>query len=212
MKTVLIYSGGLDSTVLLNHLLRMNDDVTCLHFNYGQRHYVRELGAAKCFAEVVEVDISKFVGRHFKSALLGQGDIPEGHYADRSMSATVVPFRNGIMLAMAAGYAKSVGAKCLAIANHSGDHPIYPDCREQFIQAMARAVELGTPGVQIISPFCCKTKTDIVRLGDELGVAMEKTWSCYKGGEIHCGKCGTCYERKEAFRESGVEDKTEYRE
>ena len=127
------------------------------------------------------------------------------------MKKTVVPFRNGIMLAIAAGYAESEGADGIVIAAHAGDHAIYPDCRENFMVAMSDAIRAGTYAqVELIRPFIKMTKAQIVRRGAELGVDYSQTWSCYVGGEIHCGKCGTCVERREAFLEAGIPDPTVY--
>ena len=127
------------------------------------------------------------------------------------MVRTVVPFRNGIMMSIACGFAESIGAEGLVIAAHSGDHAIYPDCREPFMEAMARAMESGTyAGIKLLRPFIAMDKAAIVRRGVELGVDYAQTWSCYKGGEVHCGTCGTCVERREAFEVAGVADPTEY--
>lgn len=149
---------------------------------------------------------------YFKSSLLEGADaIPEGHYADENMKSTVVPFRNGIMLSIAAGIAESHGLKYVMMANHGGDHAIYPDCRPEFVKAMSEATKTGTyPGIEIIAPYTNMTKTDIARRGKTLGIDYAETWSCYKGGEHHCGKCGTCVERKEALRDAGIADTTEY--
>jgi 7-cyano-7-deazaguanine synthase len=153
-----------------------------------------------------------FIGEHFASDLLQSGgEIPDGHYEEETMKQTVVPFRNGIMLAIAAGLAESQGAEGLVIAAHAGDHAIYPDCRETFMQAMADAMTFGTyAGVQLIRPFIATDKAGIAALGHKLGVDYAQTWSCYKGGDIHCGTCGTCVERREAFLMAGVPDPTEY--
>lgn len=127
------------------------------------------------------------------------------------MKQTVVPFRNGIFLAIAAGYAESLGASGLVIAAHAGDHAIYPDCREEFMKAMAGAIGLGTyAGVEILRPFIHQTKAAIARRGHELGVDWVRTWSCYKGGDVHCGTCGTCVERREAFALAALPDPTVY--
>jgi 7-cyano-7-deazaguanine synthase len=152
------------------------------------------------------------MGRLFKSDLLRSGgDIPEGHYAEESMKKTVVPFRNGIMLSIAAGFAESIGADAVTIAAHSGDHAIYPDCREPFMRAMGEAMEQGTyAGIKLLRPFIDMDKAAIARRGAELGVDFAETWSCYKGGEIHCGVCGTCVERREAFLLAGLQDPTVY--
>lgn len=150
--------------------------------------------------------------KYFKSSLLEGADaIPEGHYADENMKSTVVPFRNGIMLSIAAGIAESRGLKYVMMANHGGDHTIYPDCRAEFVDAMSEATKAGTfPGIEILAPYTNITKADIARKGKELGIDYSKTWSCYKGEDVHCGKCGTCVERKEALRDAGIEDTTIY--
>ena len=155
-----------------------------------------------------------FMHDYFKSSLLEGADaIPEGHYADENMKSTVVPFRNGIMLAIGCGMAESRGLHKVLIANHYGDHAIYPDCRGEFIDAMSQAMKYGTyDGITIDAPYTSISKTDIARRGKTLGVDYSKTYSCYKGGEKHCGKCGTCVERKEALRDAGIEDPTDYEE
>lgn len=160
--------------------------------------------------EIVEIDLER-VFRNFKSSLLGQGEIPEGHYASENMKSTVVPFRNGIMLSVAAGLAESLGYDAIMLGSHGGDHFIYPDCRPEFVERMAQAVKAGTDGKVVLqTPFERMTKADIVGIGSRLGVDFRDTYSCYKGGEKHCGRCGTCVERKEAFVLAGVEDPTEY--
>ena len=153
-----------------------------------------------------------FMHQYFKSSLLdGAEAIPEGHYADDNMKSTVVPFRNGIMLAIAIGIAESNNLDQVFIANHGGDHTIYPDCRPEFINAIDAAATAGTyNNVKVIAPYTKITKSDIARIGKRLGIDYAETWSCYKGGEVHCGKCGTCVERKEALAEAGIEDKTIY--
>lgn len=213
MKAVLIYSGGLDSTTLL---YEYKDSIAlAVSFDYGSKHNARELACAaeNCRRLGVKhlVIPLEFMGKYFKSSLLeGGGDIPEGSYADENMKSTVVPFRNGIMLAIAAGLAESYGLDAVMLANHGGDHAIYPDCRPEFIDSMAAAVEAGTyNGVKVISPYCNITKRDIALRGKAIGIDYSLTYSCYKGGEKHCGKCGTCVERKEALE--GF-DPTEYLE
>lgn len=217
MKTIIIYSGGLDSTVLLYKLLNDGNEVEAIHFNYGQVHEGKESVMARINCKRNNVPLTEipldFIKNKFDSDLLRSAEnIPEGHYAADNMKSTVVPFRNGIMLSIAAGYAWSVKAGQIAIANHAGDHPIYPDCRTEFIESMNDAIIEGTDNrVKLISPFCNMTKADIVKLGHKLKVPFENTWSCYKGGEKHCGKCGTCVERIEAFELADVtEDLTEY--
>lgn len=213
MRAVLVYSGGLDSTTLL---YEYKDSIAlAVSFDYGSKHNKRELefAALNCKRLGIRhlVIPLEFMGRYFKSDLLiGGGDIPEGSYADENMKSTVVPFRNGIMLSIAAGLAESYDLDAIMLANHSGDHAIYPDCRPEFIEGMAAAVEAGTyNGVKVVSPYCNMTKRDIALRGRELGVDYSLTYSCYKGGEKHCGKCGTCVERKEALE--GF-DPTEYSE
>jgi 7-cyano-7-deazaguanine synthase len=153
-----------------------------------------------------------FVGDSFASDLLKSGgEIPKGHYEATSMKKTVVPFRNGIMLSIAAGLAESLGAAGLVIAAHSGDHAIYPDCREEFMQAMDAAMRFGTYAeIQLLRLFVALSKAEIARRGATLGVDDAQTWSCYVGGEIHCGECGTCVERREAFLLAAVPDPTIY--
>ncbi|MBR1510536.1 MAG: 7-cyano-7-deazaguanine synthase QueC [Bacteroidales bacterium] len=208
---ILVYSGGLDSTTLL---YEYKDRISlAVSFDYGSKHNAREIEYAKENCKrlgikhlVIPLD---FIGRYFKSdLLLSGGDIPEGSYADENMHSTVVPFRNGIMLAIAAGLAESYDEDAILLANHSGDHAIYPDCRPEFIEGMAAAVKAGTyNGVKVLSPYCNMTKREIALRGKELGIDYSLTYSCYKGGEKHCGKCGTCVERKEALE--GF-DPTEY--
>lgn len=211
MKAVLVYSGGLDSTTLL---YEYKDSIAlAVSFDYGSKHNKRELefAALNCKRLGIRhlVIPLEFMGKYFRSDLLiGGGDIPEGSYADENMKSTVVPFRNGIMLSIAAGLAESYELDAIMLANHSGDHAIYPDCRPEFIEGMAAAVEAGTyNGVKVVSPYCNMTKREIALRGRELGVDFSLTYSCYKGGEKHCGRCGTCVERREALE--GF-DPTEY--
>lgn len=206
----------MDSVTLLHE---MKDRIALgVSFDYGSNHNAREIAFAGLHCErlgirhiVIKLD---FMCRYFKSSLLeGAGAVPEGHYEDDNMKSTVVPFRNGIMLSVAAGIAESNGLRYLMIANHGGDHAIYPDCRPEFIRAMSDATKYGTyPGIEIIAPYTCITKSDIARKGKALGINYAETWSCYKGGDRHCGRCGTCVERKEALRDAGIEDLTEYDE
>ena len=216
MKVCVLLSGGMDSVAAFYEVLRSHEVAACLSFDYGAKHNAREIPFAKLHAErngvphqVIPLD---FINQLFKSDLLQSGGaIPDGHYAEESMKQTVVPFRNGIMLAIATGYAESVDAEGLVIAAHSGDHAIYPDCREPFMQAMATAMGEGTYAkIQLLRPFIAMDKTAIARRGVELGIDFSETWSCYKGGEIHCGTCGTCVERREAFILAGLPDSTRY--
>lgn len=212
--SVIIVSGGMDSITLLHEYAdRIALAVT---FDYGSKHNANEIPFAKLHCErlgIKHIVIPLgFMAEYFKSSLLlGGEDIPEGHYADENMKSTVVPFRNGIMLAIACGLAESNGLTKVMLANHFGDHAIYPDCREDFVKAMSLAMQNGTyEHIEILAPYTTITKTDIARHGKDLGIGYTETWSCYKGGEKHCGKCGTCTERKEALRDAGIEDKTEY--
>ena len=216
MKALVLVSGGMDSVVALHHARREGDVLGGISFDYGAKHNHRELPLAAWHCRELGVHHETirvgFVDRLFASDLLRSGgEIPEGHYEAEGMRQTVVPFRNGIMLAIAAGYAASVRADSLVIAAHAGDHAIYPDCRAEFMDAMADAVRLGTyAGLAVLRPFVGIDKAAIARLGAEMGVDFGRTWSCYKGGEMHCGRCGTCVERREAFAVSGVPDPTAY--
>lgn len=212
--SVLIVSGGMDSITML---YEYSDRIAIgLSFDYGSNHNAREIPFARLHCErlgirhvVIGLD---FMHRYFKSSLLEGADaIPEGHYAGDNMKSTVVPFRNGIMLAIAAGIAESNGLRHVMMANHGGDHAIYPDCRPEFVSAFGAAVRAGTyEGITVEAPYTDITKADIARRGRALGIDYSETWSCYKGGERHCGRCGTCVERREALAEAGIEDNTVY--
>ena len=216
MKVVVLLSGGMDSVCALYHVRAEHEVVLALSFDYGSKHNAREIPFARWHAGEIGVEHQVidlgFFNEHFSSDLLQSGgDIPEGHYEEASMKSTVVPFRNGIMLAVAAGVAESRGVKGLVIAAHSGDHAIYPDCREDFMSPMAQAIDAGTyANVRLLRPFIDMRKEDIVNRGNVLSVDFSQTWSCYKGGEIHCGVCGTCVERREAFHLADFKDPTEY--
>ena len=213
-NSVIIVSGGMDSiTQLYDH----KDEIALgISFDYGSNHNAREIPFAKMHCErlgIKHITINlDFMHQYFKSSLLdGAEAIPEGHYADDNMKSTVVPFRNGIMLSIAIGIAESNNLDQVFIANHGGDHTIYPDCRPEFINAIDAAATAGTyNNVKVVAPYTKITKSDIARIGKKLGIDYTETWSCYKGGEVHCGKCGTCVERKEALAEAGIEDKTIY--
>lgn len=212
--SVIVLSGGMDSVTLLHDMKQRI--AVAVTFDYGSNHNPREIECARrqcALLGIPHIVIPlKFMGEYFSSSLLsGADDIPEGNYDDENMRSTVVPFRNGIMLSVACGLAESHGLKHVMIANHGGDHAIYPDCRRGFVDAMSRAMAEGTyDGIDIIAPYTDITKADICRRGAELGVDYSLTYSCYKGGEKHCGKCGTCTERREAFLEAGVPDPTVY--
>ena len=212
--SVIVVSGGMDSVTLL---YEKKDEIALgISFDYGSNHNHNELPLAALHCQrlgiehvVVPLD---FMHQYFKSSLLESGDsIPDGSYDEENMKSTVVPFRNGVMLAVAAGIAESNGLTKVLIANHGGDHTIYPDCRPEFIAAMDAAVEAGTfVNVHVVAPYTNISKADIARRGRALGIDYAETWSCYKGGHVHCGTCGTCVERKEALREAGIEDNTTY--
>lgn len=215
-SSVIILSGGMDSVTLLYD--QKDDIALAVTFDYGSNHNKREaeLAAYHCKQLGIEHIIIPldFMGKYFKSSLLEGADaIPEGHYQADNMKSTVVPFRNGIMLSIACGLAESRGLTKVLIANHAGDHAIYPDCRATFISAMNDAMANGTyEHINIYAPYTSLSKTDIAKIGKTLGIDYSKTYSCYKGGEKHCGKCGTCVERKEALRDAGIDDPTEYEE
>lgn len=212
--SVLIVSGGMDSiTMLYEYKERIARGIS---FDYGSNHNAREIPFAAMHCErlgIKHIVINLgFMHQYFKSSLLeGAEAIPEGNYDDENMKSTVVPFRNGIMLSIAAGVAESNGLKYVMMANHGGDHTIYPDCRPEFIDSIDKAAQAGTyVDVHVVAPYTNITKTDIARRGAALGIDYAETWSCYKGGDKQCGKCGTCVERKEALRDAGIEDLTEY--
>lgn len=212
--SIIVLSGGLDSTTMLYEYRERI--AMAVSFHYGSNHNDRELAFAKLHCErlgiqhlIIPLD---FIWRYFNSSLLAGADaVPEGHYNDENMRSTVVPFRNGIMLAVAAGLAENNGLQYVMIANHAGDHTIYPDCRPEFISAMDAAISNGTyNNARILAPYTNITKADIARRGKLLKIDYAETWSCYKGGKVHCGKCGTCVERREALRLAGIEDTTVY--
>lgn len=212
----MVLSGGMDSVTML---YEYKDSIEmAVNFCYGSNHNARELEWAryhcrKLGIELVEIDLS-FIGEHFYSSLLEGADaVPEGSYDFDNMKSTVVPFRNGIMLAAAAGLAESNGLTTVMIANHSGDHALYPDCRQEFINAMSKAIQEGTyDGIKVKAPYTLLTKAQIALRGKHLGIDYTQTYSCYKGLEHHCGVCGTCMERRQALAEAGIEDKTIYME
>lgn len=218
MKTVVLCSGGIDSVTLAWKVAAERSLDRLVSFDYGQRHR-REIERA---AEVAErlgarhdvVDIRALAG-FLTSALIAGAEtaVPDGHYAQDNMKATVVPNRNAIMLSIAFGIAAGAKADAVGIAVHSGDHFIYPDCRPAFVEAF-RAMQACALedmwDIGLYAPFVGTDKAGIVREGLKLGVPYEITWSCYKGGARHCGRCGTCVERREAFHLAGAPDPTDY--
>lgn len=214
MDSVIIYSGGLDSTTLLYE--ERERIALAVTFDYGSNHAAREMSCARWHCqhlgvEHLVIDMA-FVGRYLASSLTaGAEAVPEGDYDDDNMRSTVVPFRNGIMLSVACGIAESRGLQRVLVASHGGDHAVYPDCRREFVTAMDNAMRAGTyEGVRLVAPYTGIAKSDIVKRGAALGIDYGKTYSCYRGGERHCGRCGTCRERIEAFQETGITDPTIY--
>lgn len=212
--SVIILSGGMDSVTMLHDYIE--DIALAVTFDYGANHNKREIEMARLNCQELNVEHIviplDFMHQYFKSSLLeGAEAIPEGHYTAENMASTVVPFRNGIMLSVACGLADSRGLTRVMIANHSGDHTIYPDCRPEFINAMSEAISCGTDGsVSIFAPYTGLDKTEIAKIGKRLGLDYAKTYSCYKGGVKHCGRCGTCVERREALEAAGINDPTLY--
>lgn len=211
---VIVVSGGMDSVTMLHEY---RDEIgLAITFDYGSTQNAREREYAVLHCKRLGIRHLviplEFMHKYFKSSLLGSAeDIPEGDYDDANMKSTVVPFRNGIMLAIACGIAESNGLKRVMIANHGGDHAIYPDCRPEFVDAMSAAMRNGTyEHVEVYAPYTNLTKAEIARHGAALGLDYSETYSCYKGGEKHCGKCGTCRERRQALEEAGISDPTEY--
>lgn len=218
MKSLVVLSGGMDSATALTLAVKTfgREKVSAVSFNYGSKHNTKENQCAQLLSSHYGISHKlvhlPFINDLFKSDLLKTGgEIPEGHYAEENMKKTVVPFRNGIMLAIATGYAESIDSEQVIIGNHSGDHAVYPDCREDFMTPFGRAIEKGTwKGIHLYRPFEHKTKGQIAAMGIEMGTPYEMTWSCYKGGEVHCGRCGTCVERLESFDQAGVKDPVAY--
>ncbi len=217
MKTIVVCSGGLDSVTLAHKVATENRLLGLVSFLYGQRHRKEIDYAERCAVRLgvpfLPIDISHLGTLLSGSALTDAMAVPDGHYAEETMKLTVVPNRNAIMLAIAYGIAAARGAEAVATAVHGGDHFIYPDCRPGFIAAFQTMQDLAMQGlaqITLYTPFVSATKAAIVGTGKQLGVPFEQTWSCYKGGEIHCGRCGTCVERIEAFSLAGIVDPTPY--
>lgn len=213
---LIVLSGGMDSVTLLYEY--QDSLALAVSFDYGSKHNARELPFARLHCERLGIEHLTiplaFIGQYFRSALLeGGGAIPKGSYDEENMAATVVPFRNGIMLSIAAGLAESRGLTKVYLANHFGDHAIYPDCRASFIRPMHEAILQGTSNaVEVTAPYTDISKGDIARHGKLLGINYAETWSCYEGGDLQCGSCATCIERREAMQEAGIEDPTHYKQ
>lgn len=215
MKTAISLSGGLDSAVLLSHILDQGDIVEAVSFRYGSTHNLFELDSASALAHELRVPhrvIDMRAAFHnFRSALMGNGPIPKGHYEDATMSQTVVPARNIIFASIMAGIAWSTNCNRVVLAVHSGDHAIYPDCRPEFINTMATAIRLGTDGkVELDAPFINMNKASIVNLGARLKTPFHLTRTCYETTADACGCCGSCVERLEAFESCGLKDPVRY--
>ncbi|SLN68191.1 7-cyano-7-deazaguanine synthase [Falsiruegeria litorea R37] len=217
MKTIVICSGGLDSVSLAHSIAADGNLFRLVSFDYGQRHRKELDYAAACATRLGVphhiIDMRTIGAALTGSALTDDIDVPDGHYAEDTMKVTVVPNRNAIMLTIAYGIAAANGDEAVATAVHGGDHFIYPDCRPAFTQAfdtMQRAALDGYADVALSTPFVHRSKADIVTEGARVGTPFADTWSCYKGGEHHCGRCGTCVERREAFDLAGVTDPTIY--
>jgi len=223
-NAVVCLSGGMVSVTALYYARKeLELDPVGVSFAYGSKHNKKEREAAIEVCKVLDIPFytydlpteARVLGIGYNSSvpflqsdlLQSGGDIPEGHYAEESMKATVVPFRNGIMLSLAVGFAESRGIDTIILGNHFGDHAVYPDCRKSFIESFSLAAWEGTYNkMQILSPFVDWSKTDIACWGMANGVPYEKTWTCYKGMDRPCLKCGTCIERTEAFLEIDQQD------
>ena len=224
MKALVVCSGGLDSVTLAYKVAKEGTLASLLSFDYGQRHNKEIDFAARCAKQLntphIVIDLSQVGAQLTGSALTDDIDIPDGHYAEDSMKVTVVPNRNAIMMTIAFGLATSQKADTVAMAVHGGDHFIYPDCRPEFIQAFAKMQDLALEGlndsgnssgnIKLYTPYLHKDKTEIARDSAKYNVPVSETWSCYKGQDKHCGRCGTCVERLEAFHLAGLKDPTEY--
>ncbi|MDV4159283.1 7-cyano-7-deazaguanine synthase QueC [Rhizobium brockwellii] len=217
MKTIVVCSGGLDSVTLAHKVAAEQQLIGLVSFDYGQRHRKELDFAARCASRLAVphhiIDIASIGGHLSGSALTDNVEVPDGHYAEETMKATVVPNRNAIMLAIAFGLAAAQNADAVAVAVHGGDHFIYPDCRPGFIDAFQHMQNEALDGyarVKLLAPYVDVSKAAIVVDGEKHGTPFSETWSCYKGGELHCGRCGTCVERREAFHLAGVRDPTEY--
>jgi len=220
MKALVVCSGGLDSVTLAYKVAEEGSLSSLLSFDYGQRHNKEVEFAKHCAQQLnvphIVIDLRQVGAQLAGSALTDDIDIPDGHYAEDSMKITVVPNRNAIMMTIAFGLATSQKADAVAIAVHGGDHYIYPDCRPEFIQAFATMQNHALEGlnesgnIQLYTPYLDTDKTEIARDTAKYNVPVVETWSCYKGQDKHCGRCGTCVERREAFHLAGVTDPTEY--
>lgn len=216
MKCILVYSGGLDSTVLLHHLLNEGHQVKCISFNYGQKQ-IKEINYANAMCDTLGVEhrlinLDVLQPIFSTSSLTNDAcEVANGPYEEQIMYTTVVPNRNMIFLSITAAWTLSLKWDSIAYACHNGDHTVYPDCRPEFVDALDKALQIADwNNIQLLAPFVNNTKTDIIKLGSKLNVPFENTWSCYKGLDLHCGQCPTCIERQRSFLEAEIEDPTVY--
>jgi len=225
VKAIICFSGGMDSTTLATMYLKSGYTLGLLSFDYGQRHGRKELQAARAVADhlaglnIAPVSHQVMDLSHLGDLLTGSAltdpefEVPDGHYTDESMRVTVVPNRNAIMANIAIAVASSAEADVIAMGMHAGDHAVYPDCRPEFVKSLRQTMTHALKGFhtpRLETPFLHKDKTFIAETGGLLHAPLHLSWSCYKGREIHCGKCGTCVERREAFELAGMTDPTEY--
>jgi len=215
MKAVLILSGGMDSTTLLYDLINQGYEVHAITFDYNQKHK-KEITCAKRTCKKLHIpqkiiDISILNDLAPSSLTREQWKVPEGNYVEETMKQTVVPNRNMVLLSLADTFAIGINASDVFYGAHAGDHTIYPDCRPVFVSAMTTAFHLcDWHDVTLHAPYLFMTKGDVVKTGISLGVNYSDTWTCYKGKKISCGRCGSCSERLEAFKEAGVQDPLKY--
>lgn len=215
-KIVAVVSGGMDSVTMLHDLVNQGNEVAVISFDYGQRH-VKELEVAAKNAEKLNLS-HKIIHMDFmrdllsNSSLTAGGEVPEGHYADENMKSTVVPNRNMIMASIAIGHAVNLGYDAVALGVHSGDHAIYPDCRPEFISALRTTSLIANyEPIDIVAPYLYLDKGKIIARGLDIPTMdYAETWTCYKGLEKACGRCGSCQERLEGFAQNGIEDPVPY--
>tara|TARA_Y100000385_G_C12880462_1_gene545538 strand:- start:26 stop:682 length:657 start_codon:yes stop_codon:yes gene_type:complete len=214
-KIVVIFSGGMDSFTLLNRMVKEGHYVSAVTFDYGQRH-AKEIKYAESACLELQVphkviDITAINQLIQGSSLTSNINIPEGHYADKTMRSTIVPNRNMILLSLAVGYAVSINAAKVFYGAHTGDHAIYPDCRPEFVKKMNDVCTVANyEPIEIVTPYLHYDKGQIVKEGLLMGLDYSKTWSCYNGKDLACGKCGACFERKEAFALNHMSDPSGY--
>jgi 7-cyano-7-deazaguanine synthase len=216
MKTLAIVSGGMDSVTMLHDLYKQGHELSVVSFNYGQRH-IKELEVAKRNADKLGLQ-HKIIRMDFlaqlldNSALTGDTEVPEGHYAAENMKLTVVPNRNMIMASIAIGLAVNNGQDAIAMGVHSGDHAIYPDCRPEFISALRTTSLIANyEPIDVLAPYLKMDKSSIIARGLEIDTMdYSETWTCYKGLQKACGVCGSCQERLEGFANNNIANPLDY--